>query len=781
MTKPFAFTSKRASYWDVTDYLNDSAYSLNANDLENLESIDEIYRALVALLFNYVPNSGHPGGSISSGRIVEHLIYKQMAYSLACPHDKKADIISYAAGHKALGLYAMWALRNEGVRIADKSLLATKEIDQLRLEDLLGFRHNKVHNAPLFKQFNAKPLGGHPETSTPFVRTVTGASGVGDGSAVGLAIAAADSYGDNCPTVHVIEGEGGLTAGRVSEALATAATAQLKNIVFHIDWNEASIETERVTAENGQPGDYVQWTPLELFAIHDFNVIYVQNGHDFNQIHIAQQLLSQIDNHQPTAIVYRTKKGWKYGIEGKASHGSGHKFASEGFYKALESFEQKFKVKFPRFEGEKNTETIEKFYWDSLLVIRKVLENNPDLASYIAKCVKGCGQALEKTGRKENRFLDCQKAYTLDANNAPEGLQFKVGESYTTRGALGSTLSYINQITKGALMVASADLYNSTGSVATAKEFPTGDFNAVTNPLSRRVAVGGICEDAMAAICSGISSFGNQIGVASSYGAFVGFEHVAARLHAIGVQTAREVGQDANTLVLFNGHASLPTGEDGPTHADPQSLQLLQQNFPKGACITLTPMEVDEIWPLMAHAFSLKPAILAPFVIRSSHKYLDRAQLGMDSATCAIKGAYYLHRAEKGTKATLVVQGAGVGRIVAEKLLPKIKAENLAVNVIYITSAELFDSLTEEEQERIFPTQLRKYAMGVTDFTMPTLEHWLLSSKGRKHSLYPHKEGLFLGSASASKLFEEAGLDADSIWMALEKYIQDLTRGTDWL
>jgi len=32
--------------------------------------------------------------------------------------------------------------------------------------------------------------------------------------------------------------------------------------------------------------------------------------------------------------------------------------------------------------------------------------------------------------------------------------------------------------------------------------------------------------------------------------------------------------------VLVCAHAGLKTGEDGPTHADPQPLQLLQENFP---------------------------------------------------------------------------------------------------------------------------------------------------------------------------------------------------------
>jgi transketolase len=64
-------------------------------------------------MYNYAPLSGHPGGSISSGRFVQRLLFDVMDYDLSHPQRRDADIISYAAGHKALGLYAIWALRNE--------------------------------------------------------------------------------------------------------------------------------------------------------------------------------------------------------------------------------------------------------------------------------------------------------------------------------------------------------------------------------------------------------------------------------------------------------------------------------------------------------------------------------------------------------------------------------------------------------------------------------------------------------------------------------------------
>lgn len=782
MSRTFELGKKRGVYLDVADYVGETKYQLPAADAAGLERLDVAYRALVSLLYNYVPTSGHPGGSISSGRLVEHLLYKDMAYDLHTPHKNEADIISYAAGHKALGLYALWALRNECARIAAPDLLPADEKQQLRLEDLLGFRHNTVQGTPLFKKFHVKPLGGHPEPLVPFVRTSTGASGVGDGSAVGLALAAADAYGENCPVVHIIEGEGGLTAGRVSEAAAVAATAQLKNAVFHIDWNEASIESERVTADGEHPGDYVQWNPMEFFYIHDFNVIRVPDGHDFNQIHIAHRLAAEITNHQPTAIVYRTVKGWHYGMEGKASHGAGHKFASEGFYKSLAEFEKVFGVSFPRFEGEKTDENIEKYYWDSLLTVRRALEAEQKTADYAAARLLEAASRLAGKQRSVRADLgNSQDIYTkFSPTDVPAEFMFEAGKSYTTRGVLGQVLAYLNKQTNGTIFTASADLYGSTGAGEIAKDFPPGFFNAVSNPASRRISAGGICEDGMAAVCTGISAFGKQLGVASSYGAFLAFEHVAARLHAIGVQAAREAGLSPNTFIMFNGHASLPTGEDGPTHADPQSLQLLQDNFPKGSCITVTPLEVDEIWPLTVKALSLRPAVFAPFVVRPSYAFMDRNAWGAEPAANAVNGVYYLRRAKGRAEGTVLVQGAGVGRIVVEKLLPRLAQNGPDVNVVYITSRELFEALSQEEQNKILPPELFQTAMGMTDFTLPTLDCWINSQAGRRHTLFPHRGGKFLASASAAKVYAEAGLDGENLFAAVCAYVQDLKGAAAW-
>src|SRR5512139_1157883 len=178
----FELKSRRAVYVDIAEEMKKSDPPLSSDDVQHLETFDLIYRSLCALLYNYVPLSGHPGGSISSGRFVTNILFSAMDYDFSDPDRDDADIISYAAGHKALGLYSLWALRNEIVRIAAPNLLPKEERYQLRLEDLLGFRRNPVTQAPLFKKFHAKPLDGHPTPATPFIRISTGASGVGVGT-----------------------------------------------------------------------------------------------------------------------------------------------------------------------------------------------------------------------------------------------------------------------------------------------------------------------------------------------------------------------------------------------------------------------------------------------------------------------------------------------------------------------------------------------------------------------------------------------------------------------
>src|SRR5512140_3896280 len=103
----FTFGPRRGRFIDLAEAMKTTAAPLSAQELEHFESFDLVYRSLVAVLYNYVPMSGHPGGSISSGRFVQGLLYDAMDYDVSAPAREDADLVSYAAGHKALGLYAL--------------------------------------------------------------------------------------------------------------------------------------------------------------------------------------------------------------------------------------------------------------------------------------------------------------------------------------------------------------------------------------------------------------------------------------------------------------------------------------------------------------------------------------------------------------------------------------------------------------------------------------------------------------------------------------------------
>ena len=784
-TMAFTLGPRRGVYFDVTEELQSGKPPVSADRVKLLEEFDLIYRTLCTLLFNYVPASGHPGGSISAGRFLAGLLLDSLDYDISDPEREDADMISFAAGHKTMGLYSLWAMRNEALRIAAPELLPGDERLQIRLEDLLGFRRNPISKTPLLRKFHAKVLDGHPTPATPFVRLSTGASGVGMGSSIGLALGAMDYYGDNAPRVHIVEGEGGLTPGRVSEALAAAGTASLSNVILHVDWNQASIDSNRVCREGSTPGDYVQWTPMELAYLHDWNVIFVPNGKEWPQIFTAQRKALELSNGQPTAIVYRTVKGWRYGIEGKAAHGGGHKLCADSFFKTLKPFTDSAEGSLPccdsaaqRCRGGNEAGILEECFWESLLVVRKRLEGNRALVTMIVERLKTARKRLDRRKRKPRsngpRIDAIYRIAARSPKTTPKELMLTPGAGTTLRAEFGRILDHYNRASNGALFVAAADLLGSTSMITAGEGFARGYYNAAANPASRLLATGGICEDAMTAILSGLASFGRHSGAGSSYGAFLApLGHIAARLHAIGNQARQTLKKGPyRPIILVCAHAGLKTGEDGPTHADPQPLQILQENFPPGMIVTLTPWDPQELWPLMAAALNRRPAIIAPFVTRPTERVIDRHAFGLPPANAAAAGVYLLRKARRENAGVVVLQGSEVGYAFVEEALPLLEKKGADPFVYYVASAELFDLLPRRMQEKIFPEEHAKRAMGITGFTLPTMYRWIRSDRGREMTLHPFRKGKYLGSGQAQMVLAEAGLDGKSQFRAIMKHLK---------
>jgi transketolase len=286
--------------------------------------------------------------------------------------------------------------------------------------------------------------------------------------------------------------------------------------------------------------------------------------------------------------------------------------------------------------------------------------------------------------------------------------------------------------------------------------------------------VGGICEDGMAGLLSGLTSFGRHLGVGSSYGAFIApLSHIAARLHAIGAQACQNLtGQPYRPMIIVCAHSGLKTGEDGPTHADPQHLQLFLENFPRGTAITLTPWDPQEIWPLLAAALVKRPAVLSVFVTRPNERVLDRAALGLAAPEAAQSGVYLLRRPRGKGEGTIVLQESAAAYAFVEGALPLLEKDGLDPWVYYVASAELFGLLPPERQAAIFPECRAQEAMGITGFTLPTLYRWVRSDFGRARTLHPYRAGHFLGSGQGHVVLAEAGLDGKSQYRAIKEYIE---------
>jgi transketolase len=307
--------------------------------------------------------------------------------------------------------------------------------------------------------------------------------------------------------------------------------------------------------------------------------------------------------------------------------------------------------------------------------------------------------------------------------------------------------------------------------------FPDGYYHRGSNPEARSLSVGGICEDGLSCVLTGVSAFGVHLGAVASYGAFLApLGHIASRLHAIGDQMRQETEPGPyRPFMLVCAHAGMKTGEDGPTHADPQALQVLQENFVPGSAVTLTPWEPAEMWPLVAAALQARPSLIAPFVTRPGETVPDREALGLAPVTDAAQGLYKLRAAQGTADGVVVLQGSAVTYAFVNETLPLLEEAGIDIDAYLVTSVELFDRLPADVREAIFPSAAAQRAMGITGFTLPTIYRWIRSDVGRVNTMYPFQKGHFLSSGVGDAVVHEAGLDGEGQTQRIKAYLDALT------
>ncbi|MGM0508383.1 MAG: transketolase [Fusobacteriota bacterium] len=217
-----------------------------------------------------LPQSGHPGGSLSAIDILIALYYDEMNVDPENPRDLDRDRFVLSKGHAAPAIYAV---------LADLGFFDKKELKNLR-------------------KFGSI-LQGHPDMKkVPGIDISTGSLGQGLSVANGMALAAKIDNRDN--RVHVLLGDGELQEGQVWEAALTAVHQKLDNLIAFVDYNNLQID--------GKVSDVKDVYPVgKKFDAFGWNVLEI-DGHNFDEIFAALDK-GKSTKGKPTLVVANTVKG----------------------------------------------------------------------------------------------------------------------------------------------------------------------------------------------------------------------------------------------------------------------------------------------------------------------------------------------------------------------------------------------------------------------------------------------------------------------------------------
>jgi len=191
-----------------------------------------------------------------------------------------------------------------------------------------------VKEEDLFLEFRraGSSFTGHVECCVPGVEWNTG--NLGQGLSVGAGVALAEKLKKNRSQTVVLMGDGEQQKGQIGEARRFAVKYGLNNLSAVIDRNHLQISGDtNLVMPQAIEADYVA---------SGWNVIFLRDGHDFQQIFHALRRISRQevdDPANPTAIVARTfmGKGVSF-MENKAKY-HGSTLSDGDAAKALEELE----------------------------------------------------------------------------------------------------------------------------------------------------------------------------------------------------------------------------------------------------------------------------------------------------------------------------------------------------------------------------------------------------------------------------------------------------------
>jgi transketolase len=526
-----------------------------------------------------------------------------------------------------------------------------------------------------FRQFRSK-TPGHPEVGhTPGVETTTGPLGQGLANAVGMAIAEKVLAADfNRPgheivnhSTYVFLGDGCLMEGVSHEACSLAGTLGLGKLIALYDDNGISIDGH-------VEGWFTDDTP-QRFAAYGWQVIAAVDGHDSEAIDQAL-LAAQADSGRPTLICCQTRIG----------EGSPNKVGSHDVHGAPLGSEEVAATRANLGWSHAPFEVPDAIYtsWDGRMR-GQVFENNwrARFATYQAAFPGLAAEFL----RRMNGELPA--GWSATATQTLADIAAKAENIATRKASQNAISAFAPQLPE--LFGGSADL---AGSNLTLWKGSQG----ISRSQGGNYLYYGVREFGMTAIANGLALHGGLIPYTATFLVFSDYARNAIRMAAL-----MKVRQ-----IMVYTHDSVGLGEDGPTHQPVEHV----------ASLRLIP-NLDLWRP--ADASETAVSWIAGIERRDGPTILALSRQNLPAVSNGIalevirRGAYVLADCAN-PQALLIATGSEVK--LALDAQQALAGEGIAVRVVSMPCAEVFDRQDASYQKAVLPRALPRVAIeaGVSSF-----------------------------------------------------------------
>jgi transketolase len=531
-----------------------------------------------------------------------------------------------------------------------------------------------------FRQLHSK-TAGHPEASEfPAIETTTGPLGQGLANAVGFALAEkvleARFNQPDCKLVdnytYVFVGDGCLMEGISHEAASLAGTLNLSKLIVLYDDNGISID--------GEVHGWFNDDTHKRFEAYGWNVVGVIDGHDADAIKAAIEQ-ARASSEKPTLIMCKTIIGFgaptKEGTE--STHGAAlGKDEVAGARVKLGWNYPPFVVPEDIYAG-----------WDAK---QKGAALEADWDEKFAKYKSKYPELGAEYERRVTGELPADFAKTADA--FIRKLQAD-GPTIASRKASQMSLDAYGPVLPE-LIGGSADLAPSNLTIW------KGSKNVIGSDEKANYVHYGVREFGMTAISNGLAQYGGFIPYDATFLVFSDYARNAVRMSSLIPTRAIHVYT----------HDSIGLGEDGPTHQPVEhisSLRLIPNNHVWRPC------------DAVETAVSWKAAIErkeGPDCLIFSRQNLQHQQRTDEQLGLIELGGYVLSDPPSAKfDAIIIATGSEVG--IAMEAMRTLQQQGVAVRVVSMPCAEIFDRQPLEYREGVLPLWCRKRVAveaGVTSY-----------------------------------------------------------------